>query len=167
MRDMIPYLKDGNWDAGMVAGVRAVCGRLDGSMVNDGEDEDELSFFGILAAVIGFFVVAGLIGWIAARAASKCPNCGQHKLQRTGSKVVSRRNGVKTEDVTYTCRNCGHSIVRRKHLTMKTIVEAAEAVRSSSEGAEASAAEAEEDSAEAASEEVWEAAEAPVHDFNI
>lgn len=30
-RDMIPYLKDGNWDAGMVAGVRAVCGRLDGS----------------------------------------------------------------------------------------------------------------------------------------
>ena len=113
-RDMIPYLKDGNWDAGMVAGVRAVCGRLDGSMVNDGEDEDELSFFGILAAVIGFFVVAGLIGWIAARAASKCPNCGQHKLQRTGSKVVSRRNGVKTEDVTYTCRNCGHSIVRRK-----------------------------------------------------
>ena len=34
-RDMIPYLKDGNWDAGMVAGVRAVCGRLDGSMVND------------------------------------------------------------------------------------------------------------------------------------
>ena len=26
---MIPYLKDGNWDAGMVAGVRAVCGKLE------------------------------------------------------------------------------------------------------------------------------------------
>lgn len=29
---MIPYLKDSNWDAGMVAGVKAVCARLDGSM---------------------------------------------------------------------------------------------------------------------------------------
>ena len=113
-RDMIPYLKDGNWDAGMVAGVRAVCGRLDGSMVNDTDDEEDISFFGILAAVIGFFIVAGGIGWMAARAASKCPNCGQHKLQRTSSKVVSRINGVKTEDVTYTCRNCGHKVVRRK-----------------------------------------------------
>ena len=65
-RDMIPYLKDGNWDAGMVAGVRAVCGRLDGSMVNDTDDEEDISFFGILAAVIGFFIVAGGIGWMRA-----------------------------------------------------------------------------------------------------
>ena len=40
---MIPYLKDGNWDAGMVAGVKAVCSRLDGTMVNDTEEEDDLS----------------------------------------------------------------------------------------------------------------------------
>lgn len=114
-QDMIPYLKDGNWDAGMVAGVRAACARLDGSMVNDGaKGEEDLSFFGILAAVIGFFVLAGGIGYMSARAANKCPNCGQHKLQRTGSRVVSRHNGVKTEDITYTCRNCGYSLVRRK-----------------------------------------------------
>lgn len=31
-RYMIPYLKDGNWDAGMVAGLKATCQRLDGSM---------------------------------------------------------------------------------------------------------------------------------------
>jgi len=68
-RDMIPYLKDGNWDAGMVAGMRAVCGRLDGSMVNDTDDEEDISFFGILAAVIGFFVVAGGIGKLGVSAA--------------------------------------------------------------------------------------------------
>ncbi|WP_300695351.1 TPM domain-containing protein [uncultured Bacteroides sp.] len=113
-RDMIPYLKDGNWDAGMVAGVRAVCERLDGSMVNDEEEEEDLSPLGVLALIMGFLTIAIVIGWIAARAASKCPNCGEHKLQRTRSKVVSRHNGVKTEDVTYTCRNCGHSVVRRK-----------------------------------------------------
>lgn len=113
-RDMIPYLKDGNWDAGMVAGVRAVCERLDGSMVNDEEEEEDLSPLGVLALIMGFLTIAIVIGWIAARTASKCPNCGEHKLQRTRSKVVSRHNGVKTEDVTYTCRNCGHSVVRRK-----------------------------------------------------
>ena len=45
---MIPYLKDGNWDAGMVAGVKAVCSRLDGTLVNDTEEEDDLSVGGIL-----------------------------------------------------------------------------------------------------------------------
>ena len=105
-RYMIPYLKDGNWDAGMVAGVRAVCTRLDGSMENDTEEEEDVSVGGILLAVFGFIGVALLIGIMAQRAATKCPNCGQHKLQRSGSTLVSRRNGVKTEDVTYTCRNC-------------------------------------------------------------
>ena len=34
-KDMIPYLKKGDWNRGMVAGVQAVCRRLDGSMIND------------------------------------------------------------------------------------------------------------------------------------
>ena len=111
---MIPYLKDGNWDAGMVAGVKAVCSRLDGTMVNDTEEEDDLSVGGILLGLIGFLAVASIIGILAQRAANKCPNCGQHKLQRSSSILISRRNGVKTEDVTYTCRNCGHKVVRRQ-----------------------------------------------------
>lgn len=111
---MIPYLKDGNWDAGMVAGVRATCARLDGSMTNDSEEEDDLSAGGILLLILGIIGVAMVIGIIAQRAATKCPNCGQHKLQRSGSTLVSRRNGVKTEDVTYTCRNCGFKVVRRQ-----------------------------------------------------
>ena len=51
---MIPYLKDGNWDAGMVAGVKAVCSRLDGTMVNDTEEEDDLSVGGILLGAYRF-----------------------------------------------------------------------------------------------------------------
>lgn len=112
---MIPYLKDGNWDAGMVAGVRATCARLDGSMTNDSEEgDDDLSLGGVLLLLLGILGVALIIGIIAQRAATKCPKCGQHKLQRSGSAIVSRRNGVKTEDVTYTCRNCGHKVVRRQ-----------------------------------------------------
>ena len=32
-KDMIPYLKDERWSEGMVAGIRATCARLDGSML--------------------------------------------------------------------------------------------------------------------------------------
>ena len=106
-RDMIPYLKDGNWDAGMVAGVRAVCARLDGSMVNDPDESDGGSPIGLILAVAGFFAIAIAAGILKTRAASKCPQCGQHKLQRSNSVLISRRNGVRTEDVTYTSRNCG------------------------------------------------------------
>lgn len=112
-RDMIPYLKDGNWDAGMVAGVRAVCARLDGSMENDTEEED-LSVGAALLLFMGIIGIGLLVAILAMRAASKCPNCGQHKLQRSGSTLISRRNGIKTENVTYTCRNCGHQVVRRQ-----------------------------------------------------
>ncbi len=48
--------------------------------------------------------------WIS----TKCPKCGKHKLQRSSTQLISKRNGVKTEDVIYTCMNCGHSIVRRQ-----------------------------------------------------
>ncbi len=113
-RDMIPYLKDANWDAGMVAGVRAVCARLDGSMANDSDEDSDTPPIGLILVVIGFFSIAIVAGILKTRAASKCPQCGQHKLQRSNSVLVSRHNGVRTEDVTYTCRNCGHKVVRRQ-----------------------------------------------------
>lgn len=113
-QDMIPYLKDGNWDAGMVAGVRAVCARLDGSMENDTPTEDGESPWALTLIFLGIFGVSLVAGILKARATSKCPNCGKHKLQRSSSQLVSRHNGVKTEDVTYTCRNCGFKVVRRQ-----------------------------------------------------
>ena len=38
---LLPYFKDNNWNAGMVAGIRAVNGYLDGSMENINNDESE------------------------------------------------------------------------------------------------------------------------------
>ena len=110
---MIPYLKNGQWSEGMVAGIRATCARLDGSMENDsgtGEDDSLWPVF----IVFGFIIFSILIVSLAARATSKCPKCGKHKLQRVSSQVVSIHNGVKTEEVTYLCRHCGHVVTRRE-----------------------------------------------------
>ena len=116
MKYMIPYLKVENWNEGMVNGVSAVCKRLDGSMINDDKSsgEGENSGLMIMLAIIGFIGIASVISILATRASRRCPQCGKYELQRSGSKLVSKRNGVKTEDVTYTCRNCGHTVVRRQ-----------------------------------------------------
>ncbi|WP_333616108.1 TPM domain-containing protein [Bacteroides pyogenes] len=111
---MIPYLKDKKWDEGMVAGVVATCGRLDGSMENDTENESEDGAMGIILIVFGFMAIAIGVSLFAAWKESRCPNCGKHRLQRSGSRIVSRSNGIKAEDITYTCGNCGHTIVRRR-----------------------------------------------------
>lgn len=112
---MIPYLKDGNWDAGMVAGVKATCQRLDGSMENDTLSETSNGgSFDFIIAILSFMAISGGIAYFAARKQSRCPKCGKHQLQRTGSTLVSRVNGVKTEKVIYTCRNCGHTVAREQ-----------------------------------------------------
>ena len=112
-QEMIPYLKDGNWNDGMVAGIRAVCGRLDGSMVNDYEEEEDVEGWAIILAILGFIAVVFGIAFFALWQTTKCPRCGKHQLQRTGSKVISKKNGVKTEEITYTCRNCGYRLTRQ------------------------------------------------------
>lgn len=114
-REMVPYLKDQRWSEGMVAGVRATCTRLDGSMSNDSDEEDDdvEALIGFVVLLIIIIIIALAIGIWAVWNASKCPQCGQHKLQRTSSRVLYRRGGVKKEEVIYTCLNCGH-ILRRE-----------------------------------------------------
>lgn len=111
-RDMIPYLKEGNWDAGMTAGIRSVCARLDGSMQNDEEEEEPIGIFLwiFLACIAGGILTVAY----AMHAATKCPHCGQHKLQRISSQLAYRRGGIKAEDITYVCRNCGQKTVKRQ-----------------------------------------------------
>lgn len=100
-RYMLPYFKDNNWNAGMVAGIRAVNGYLDGSMENIGNDESEddpLEFIIIFFVIFGGFIGIGLYAnWRKTR----CPHCKKHKLQRLSSKVIDRSNGTKTEEVVY------------------------------------------------------------------
>ena len=110
-RYMVEHFGNDNWDAGMVAGIRAINGYLDGSMENIGSEEKEdmtpLYLFG--AFMLGGL---GLFGW-AAWNQNRCPKCKKHKIQRISSNIVSRANGFITEETTYICRNCGHTFTRK------------------------------------------------------
>ena len=111
-RYMVKPFKKGDWDRGMVAGVEAVCKTLDGSMEAEESEEDEDVITAMLVFA-GIFLIAIVIVIWAVYNISKCPNCGKHKLIRTASRLLYRRGGVKKEEITYTCTNCGH-IVRRQ-----------------------------------------------------
>ncbi len=114
MTDMIPYLKEGDWNQGMVSGIRATCEHLDGTTPVTASAENDNEDLWIIFAFLGFIFIASSIAAFAAWRNSRCPKCKQHKLQRTGTLLISKKNGIKTEDITYTCMNCGNTIVRRQ-----------------------------------------------------
>ena len=105
-RYMVEHLGKDDWDAGMVAGIRAVNAYLDGSMENIGDEEEDdalLYFFAF------FFICIILISMIVAIFGNRCPKCKKRKaLQRVSSQVISRKHGVITSEVTYLCKYCGH-----------------------------------------------------------
>ena len=110
-RYMVEHLGKEDWDTGMVEGIRAVNGYLDGSMENIGSNEEEdmtpLYIFG--AFMLGGL---GLFGW-AVWNQNRCPKCKKHQIQRISSNILSRANGFITEETTYICKNCGHTFTRK------------------------------------------------------
>ena len=111
---MVEHFANGDWDAGMVAGMRAVCGVLDGSMENIGDedvDEELIALAVFLTMIFGGLAVIILAVWYS----SRCPNCGKHKVQRISSRIVNRCNGYLVRENTYRCQNCGHTFMRKEH----------------------------------------------------
>lgn len=113
-RHMVPYFKNGDWNTGMVEGVKAVAQRLDGSMEREEDDGDNTAAIVAFSLFLGVFLLTIVILIIYEYNRSKCPKCGKHKLKRKSVKVISRKNGIKVEDVTYLCGACGNTLVRRE-----------------------------------------------------
>lgn len=113
-RYMVEHLGKEDWDTGMVEGIRAVNGYLDGSMENIGgnDEEDDTALLFFLAFIFGGII---LICLIVAFFGNRCPKCKKrHALQRISSHVVSRKMGVITSEVTYLCKYCGHRVTMKE-----------------------------------------------------
>lgn len=112
-RYMVQHLGKDDWDTGMVEGIRAINGYLDGSMENiDNEEADNTPLFIIMGVIFGSFV---LIVIIVIFFANQCPKCKKRQaLQRISSHVISRKHGVITSEVTYICKHCGHHVTKKE-----------------------------------------------------
>lgn len=112
-RYMVQHLGKDDWNTGMVEGIRAINGYLDGSMENiDNEEADNTPLFVIMGVIFGSFV---LIVIIVIFFANQCPKCKKRQaLQRISSHVISRKHGVITSEVTYICKHCGHHVTKKE-----------------------------------------------------
>ena len=115
-RTMFPLLRHGKWDEGMVEGIRAVNTYLtdyDGWKASEADEEGEelLAVFGVM---IVLFLIFFLICYFVIREQTKCPKCKKHGLQRSQTRLLSKKNGIKTNEVVYTCKHCGHTVVKRE-----------------------------------------------------
>ena len=110
-RYMVPYFAAGDWDAGMLEGMRAVCGYLDGSMENVAEEGDDTIPILVFAGVfVLFFLFITWLAWYT----NRCPVCKKHNIQRVSTRVVERVNGYTVYETIYRCGNCGHTFSRRR-----------------------------------------------------
>ena len=114
-REMFPLLKQGKWDEGMIAGIRAVHGYLEGSMEFSGDENEYGENTGLLVGMLIFVILSFfLLTFFMERKRTRCPNCKKHTLRRSNSKLVSKQNGLITKEVIYTCTNCGHTVIRNE-----------------------------------------------------
>ena len=111
-RYMVKHLGKDDWDTGILEGIRAINGYLDGSMENISEEEDNTPLFIFLGVIFGSII---LIIVIVSLYANQCPKCKKrHALQRISSHVVSRKYGVITSEATYICKYCGHQVTKKE-----------------------------------------------------
>lgn len=114
MQRMVPRFKAGDWDGGMVDGVKAAAQVLDGSMQPEPADDDEDMLVGIIALliIIGIAIFAiFLVG-----EAQRCPKCRKKGVKRVAQQVLRLSNGRRVRRTTFLCPHCGHTFTRDENI---------------------------------------------------
>lgn len=106
-RYMLDYFRKGDWSSGMLAGVKTVCGVLDGSMKPSESDENDWG--GWVLAILGMLV---FLSFFVAYRNSRCPVCKKHKLQC----IKEEKVGYRVIEKTYRCGHCGYVVVKRQRM---------------------------------------------------
>ncbi len=115
-RYMNDHFAEGQWDAGMLAGVAAICSHLEGAGLPE-EDGGEGSYTAIILlilAIVGFMAISLYAERVAEKKKNKCPKCGEHKLSKTATSTIKNEDGTKIIRDTLICLNCGHVVIRDK-----------------------------------------------------
>lgn len=114
MQRMVPRFKAGDWDGGMVDGVRAAAKVLDGSMQPEPADDDD----SMIGALIAVAVMVGLAIFFIALLGEKqrCPKCRKKGVKRVAQQVLRLSNGRRVRRTTFLCPHCGHTFTRDENI---------------------------------------------------
>lgn len=111
-RQMLPSLREGEWDEAMLNTVRAITQYVDGddSLVGSSDFDDDDDVAALIAFVVCMFLGLGLIVfgiWYDNYKKSYCPSCHQHKMKKvSGYTTKNSLLGIRSHHDTYRCTHC-------------------------------------------------------------
>ncbi len=112
---MNPHFAEGDWDKGMLEGMKAVHGYLNGSMEIEKEQQKKGSG-NALGVLVGCVVFFGVLIWFLGRG-KRCPQCKKRGFKRVSSELVSEEGDRKHYKATYKCSKCGYTEERDEEST--------------------------------------------------
>ena len=116
MKYMLPSFREGNYDAGMTAGLQAAAQLLEGSDVDltlpDSSDGETPAWL-ILLVVGGVVLISVLSSAGSYYARRRCPRCRRLMLELRSQQVVSLTFNSRVVEYTYICKHCGEVVRRR------------------------------------------------------
>lgn len=116
MKYMLPSFREGNYDAGMTAGLQAAAQLLEGSDVDltlpDSSDGETPAWL-ILLVVGGVVLISVLSSAGSYYARRRCPRCRRLTLELRSQQVVSLTFNSRVVEYTYICKHCGEVVRRR------------------------------------------------------
>lgn len=107
---MLPAFRQGDYSAGMVAGVEAVAAVLQGGDPLPEESSGEDVWLLLLCIIVLPLGCVALVWYFAAR----CPQCKRPGLQFVEQHFVKETLLYRQYEMTYRCRHCGATIKRTK-----------------------------------------------------
>ena len=111
---MLPAFREGDYSAGMVAGVGAAATILEGGEVDlSGDADEELPAWMIFLIVVGFVVVPLGVVLVNYYFSHRCPRCRKLTLKQQSQQVLSVTRSYRLVEYTYVCSNCG-AVVKRQ-----------------------------------------------------
>lgn len=117
---MVPHLGKDDWNTGMLEGIRAVAGYLDGSMTNELQEEEEHGLGFVLMGLLFLSPVFLILYKVFKPSIPRCPQCKKRNTAITATKVLSKTEDYEEVEKQYTCQDCGHAFVKtEKHYFQK------------------------------------------------
>lgn len=117
---MVPHLGKDDWNTGMLEGICAVAGYLDGSMTNELQEEEEYGLGFVLMGLLFLSPVFLFLYKVFRLSKPRCPQCKKRNTAITATKVLSKTKDYEEVEKQYTCQDCGHAFVKtEKHYFQK------------------------------------------------
>lgn len=117
-REMMPYLKNGDWDGALLAAARNIKGYLDKEpeivehLRSENATEEDLDGQLFVYIMLGGILLIFVMTCISFYKEKKCPQCGKHKLKKVSERTRTDKSGDRHIYRTYQCQHCHHVLTR-------------------------------------------------------